>query len=259
MLFELGGKRKRFIQVIYVFLALLLGGGLIFFGIGGSAPGGLGDAIGLGGGGGNDNPEFQAKIEKAQQTLQTNPDNTKALLELARNEYLNGQAALEVDDQGITVLTEDAVNDFEAAVDAWEHYLDVTKGKPDESVAALMIQAYQNIRFESTNFASIERRLEGAQTTAEILAQARPGPNSYLALASAAYAAGDTKTAEKAADKALAAVGESSKAAMEQQLKAAKRTGAAIQKEIKRGKKSGADQVGNPFGQINEGTSTTGG
>ena len=36
MLFELGGKRKRFIQVIYVFLALLLGIGLV--GLGSHAP-----------------------------------------------------------------------------------------------------------------------------------------------------------------------------------------------------------------------------
>src|SRR5258708_36962752 len=38
MLFDLRGRgRRRTIQIIYLFLALLIGGGLIFFGIGGGA------------------------------------------------------------------------------------------------------------------------------------------------------------------------------------------------------------------------------
>ena len=47
MLFDLRGRgRRRTIQVIYASLALLMGGGLIFFGIGGATSGGLFDALG---------------------------------------------------------------------------------------------------------------------------------------------------------------------------------------------------------------------
>ena len=41
MLFDLRGRRKRFIQVIYATLAVLMGGGLVFFGIGSDVSGGL--------------------------------------------------------------------------------------------------------------------------------------------------------------------------------------------------------------------------
>ena len=42
MLFDLRGRgRRRSVQTIYVALAVLMGGGLIFFGIGGSVSGGL--------------------------------------------------------------------------------------------------------------------------------------------------------------------------------------------------------------------------
>src|SRR5215218_6519914 len=101
MLFELGGRRKRFIQVIYVFLALLLGIGLVGLGIGGSANGGIFDALGLtdssSSSGGS---QFDDQIDNANEKLDANPEDTQALLTVARYSYLKGQASLEIDDQG---------------------------------------------------------------------------------------------------------------------------------------------------------------
>src|SRR6185312_3943702 len=46
MLFDLRGRgRRRTVQVIYLSLAVLMGGGLVLFGIGGATSGGLIDAI----------------------------------------------------------------------------------------------------------------------------------------------------------------------------------------------------------------------
>ena len=50
MLFDLKGKRKRLIQVAYVILAILFGGGLVLFGVGGNVRGGLLDAFSGSGG-----------------------------------------------------------------------------------------------------------------------------------------------------------------------------------------------------------------
>ena len=51
MLFDLRGRgRRRTVQVIYLTLAILMGGGLVLFGIGGGTNGGLFDAIGGNGG-----------------------------------------------------------------------------------------------------------------------------------------------------------------------------------------------------------------
>src|SRR4051812_49997896 len=58
MLFDLRARgRRTTIKVIYVFLALLMGGGLIFFGIGGATNGGLLDAF-KGGNGGTSAPKL---------------------------------------------------------------------------------------------------------------------------------------------------------------------------------------------------------
>src|ERR671914_530323 len=50
MLFDLRGRRRRAVQATYLILALLMGGGLVFFGIGGDVSGGLFDAFSVRGG-----------------------------------------------------------------------------------------------------------------------------------------------------------------------------------------------------------------
>ena len=45
MLFDLRGRRRRAVQATYLTLAVLMGGGLVLFGIGGDVSGGLFDAF----------------------------------------------------------------------------------------------------------------------------------------------------------------------------------------------------------------------
>ena len=52
MLFDLRGRRRRAVQGTYLVLAMLMGGGLVLFGVGGSVSGGLLDAFKSDGGGG---------------------------------------------------------------------------------------------------------------------------------------------------------------------------------------------------------------
>ena len=63
MLFDLRGRRRRAVQATYLTLALLMGGGLVFFGIGGDVSGGLFDAFSERGGGGNGNEAIEKRID----------------------------------------------------------------------------------------------------------------------------------------------------------------------------------------------------
>ena len=45
MLFDLRGRRRRLVQATYLSLAVLMGGGLVLFGIGGDVSGGLFNAF----------------------------------------------------------------------------------------------------------------------------------------------------------------------------------------------------------------------
>src|SRR5258708_5078049 len=88
MLFDLRGRgRQRTIRVIYVFLALLMGGGLVFFGIGGSVSGGLLDAFKNGGGGSGSGTTFTKRVQTLEKRTTANPSDASAWAELAKLRY----------------------------------------------------------------------------------------------------------------------------------------------------------------------------
>jgi hypothetical protein len=233
MLFDIRGKRKRVIQVIYVGLALLMGGGLILFGIGGSTNGGLFDAIGLGGDSVTTDPQFDAQIQRAEDTLATNPNDEKALLILAKTHFLQGQTSTEVDDQGQRVPTDQTISEFEDAIDAWNKYLATKPAKPDDSVALLILQAYGATTTADDPPGELKDEVNGAYGAAKIVADARPSLGTHLNLAAAAYLSGRTKEGDAAKKKALAeATDSSSKSSLKQQLAQSVQQGKFVQKLI---------------------------
>src|SRR5690349_8528367 len=90
MLFDLQGKRRRVVQATYLILAVLMGGGLIFFGVGsGDISGGLFDAIT-----GKDsnstsaaNDAVHKRIKADLVKLKVNAKNQQALADLVRSHY----------------------------------------------------------------------------------------------------------------------------------------------------------------------------
>src|SRR5258708_2667899 len=98
MLFDLRGRgRRRTVQLIYLFLALLMGGGLVLFGIGtGGNQGGLLDAI-TGGGGANtiDTKSLEQTVAAAQTRATAAPRNATAWANYARTAAVSGQQGLD--------------------------------------------------------------------------------------------------------------------------------------------------------------------
>src|SRR4029078_1312242 len=87
MLFDLKGRRRRVVQGTYLMLAVLMGGGLVLFGIGGGGAGGLLDAFKGGGGSSTRNAQVQKQIGHAQKRLATNPQDQTALAQIIRGNY----------------------------------------------------------------------------------------------------------------------------------------------------------------------------
>src|ERR1700752_4425301 len=85
MLFDLRGRgRRRTVQVIYMSLAILMGGGLVLFGIGGATSGGLIDAIqGNSGGSTSGSDTFQKRVDALQKRTTANPSDSNAWAQLA--------------------------------------------------------------------------------------------------------------------------------------------------------------------------------
>jgi hypothetical protein len=232
MLFDLSGKRKRVVQVVYALLAILFAVSFVGFGIGSDAAGGIFDAFGLGSGSNdNDNPAFEDRINEAEEQLAADPKDEAALQTLVEVHYQAGNDELDVDEEtGAITITDTAEESYNESVAYWEDYLEVAK-KPDDGTASIANQAY-GVLLQNADPASVPTLAKRAVPPAEIVAEATPGVGTYATLAQYAYFAGDTKLGDDAAKKAVAEADPSQKKSLEQQLEATAKAAAELQKQI---------------------------
>lgn len=256
MLFDLQGKRKRVIQVIYVGLALLMGVGLVGLGIGGSANGGIFDALGIGGGSSSSDPQYDDQIDRANETLAANPKDEQALLTLTRYEFLSGRDTEDVDSStGQRTPTEDSINHYNSSVDAWERYLATNPKNPDDDVASLAVQSYL-VTIDPTT-ALGDQDLRSLVAAAQVVADARPSFGTYSDLASYAYIAGDDKTGAEAAKGATeAATDDSQRQQVKQLVKQSKASRKAI---LAQRKQRAQSEGGGALGGDDSGSGSPGG
>ena len=188
MLFDLKGRRRRVVQATYLMLAVLMGGGLVFFGIGGDVSGGLFDAFSDRSGSGNQ--LVDDRIEKNEDKLEENPKDKAALEALVRDWF---QLANAEADPNTRQYTEEGLENLAEADVAWQKYVQAVK-KPEPSLAALMVQVYGPT--------GLNKPADGA-TAAEIVAVADPNPQAYLQLVQYASLAGQDRKADLAGKKAI--------------------------------------------------------
>lgn len=213
MLFDLQGKRRRLVQGTYLILAILMGGGLVLFGVGsGNVSGGLFDAItGKDSSGtSSNNSVVDKRIKSDQKALKLNPKDTVALASLVRAHY---QLATDDADRNTSQFGDKGKVELQKAADAWERYLAAKPKKVDDSLAALMLNAYSDIGLKQP---------DGAATAAELVAQARPTAVAYLQLTQYAAKAGQTRKAELAGLKAIDLAPKGQKKQVKQAVAAAK-------------------------------------
>jgi hypothetical protein len=191
MLFDLKGRRRHVVQGVYLLLAVLMGGGLVLFGIGGGTSGGLLDAFKGGGGGSSQNSLIEQRIETAQKQLRLNPNNQAALSEMIRSNYQLAQAK---EDPNTGAFTSEAKQNLEQASTAWKRYLATNPEKPDITLASFMLQAYGEFGLNQA---------ANAEKAAEIVAAQQNSSAAYVQLVRYATLAGDTRTQKLAAGKAL--------------------------------------------------------
>lgn len=189
MLFDLRGRRRRAVQATYLVLALLMGGGLVFFGIGGSVSGGLLDAF-KGSGGGSANEAVEKRIDQAEERLQESPSNQAALKALVRDNY---SLAVDQQEPNATAFPEDAKDELRQAAAYWQRYLEAAEGKPDPSLASVALRVY--------DVGALAKPKDAARAMT-IIAGASNDFQSYLQLVQYAALAGDERTADLAAQKA---------------------------------------------------------
>jgi hypothetical protein len=214
MLFDLRGSgRRTTIKVVYLTLALLMGGGLVLFGIGGDVSGGLVDALTESNGGlSSTDSRFRDRAEQAQREAQANPQDPAAWADLARARYQYASAG-DFFDQNAGTFTDEGKAQLQAASAAWEKHLELAKDNPDDRVATLMVQAYSTAGLNDP---------EKAVAAQEIITEVRPKDSTFATLAVLAYQAGQTRKGDLATKEALALADKADRNTLKSELEQAK-------------------------------------
>lgn len=211
MLFDLRGRRRRAVQATYLMLALLMGGGLVLFGIGGDVSGGLVDAFKGGGGGSNGDSVLRDRVERQEDRLAKDPQNEAVLQNLIRDYYSLATGQRE---SGAIGFPADARDELRKAGTYWQRYTQAVAGEPNADSARYALQVYDE--------GALNRPKE-AQKAAAIIAQASNDVASYLRLVAYATRAGDKRTADLAATKAVELAPKAERKQVETQAEALKK------------------------------------
>jgi hypothetical protein len=195
MLFDLrGGHRRRAVKVIYVGLALLIGGGLILFGVGaGTGGGGLLNAATENEGSGG--ASFSSQIKKYEKQTQRQPGNVAAWEKLtaAQLHEAGGEAYVNPQTGAPTAKGKEL---FSRASRSWERYLALNPPKPSLELAKLMLRVY--------GAEGLNQPASAVQVLQLVVAAEPKNASYYAALAEYAYKAKNTRVGDLAMEKAVA-------------------------------------------------------
>jgi hypothetical protein len=194
MLFDLRGRhRRRAVRVIYTGLALLMGIGLVGFGVGG----------GFGGGGllnaaskneGSNATSFANQIKKYEKITKQQPNNVSAWENLTNAQLHEAGGEAYVSQSG--AVTSKGKELFHQAANSWNSYIALNPAKPNSELAQRMVAVFGE---EGLNEPA------AAVQVLEIVVAARPTSASlYAALAEYAYRAHNSRVGDLASAKAVA-------------------------------------------------------
>jgi hypothetical protein len=212
MLFDLRSRgRRRTVQAVYLMLAVLLGGGLVLFGVGaGNGLGGLLNAFNGGGSTSGQKSVVSAQETAAIKATQQDPTSAQAWANLVQARWTSaGQGSDFKSSTG--QFTASGLKELSLATQDWQRYLQLTKN-PDPNLAVLAARAYAG----QQNYAG-----EASAWDVETLADPT-AVKGFECLAVSAYAAGQTRKGDLAANKALSLVPKAQQALLKQAINQAK-------------------------------------
>jgi len=255
MVFDIRGRRKNVVKVVYAILAILMG--LSLFLVVGPAP--LSDLFGGGSSTSNAASQFEDQAERLEVKLKKEPENPDLLLALTRSQINAGNALVEGNPEtGEIAYGPDSRQKLAEASETWTKYLKATD-EPSSSGAQVAAQALFVLAQTSRTGNESEANVRAAAKAQQIVAEARPSIGSLSTLAIYRYYAFDYTGAEEAGKKALTfANTKFERENLENELDETSKRGhefekqlAEIEKEAKKAREKGEASVANPLSESN--------
>jgi hypothetical protein len=257
MLFDIRGRRKHVVRVVYAILALLMGASL-FLVVG---PFSIGSLVG------NSSTDaakvLQEQAERTEQKLRREPENEDLLIALTRSRLTAANSLTEINSEtGATFFTPEGRQELERGIEAWDSYLKQTK-EPKTSVALLVSRSYFGLAESSVGLEEAVENVEGAAKTQRIAAEAQPTINSLTTLAIYDYYAGNFAGGDKAVREAEAKAPSKAEAKeIGKQMAEYRQRGKAFEAQKKKTEKEeakfGKERLQNPLGGLSGGAGSLG-
>ncbi len=206
MLFDLRGRgRRRMVRVIYTGLALLMGVGLVGFGVGSFGGGGLFNAATSNEG--SNAASFANQIKKYEKLTKLHPRQASGWEGLTKN--LLHEAGGEEFTTNTGLVTSKGQVLYKRASQAWNSYIALNPPKPNAELAQLMFTVYGE-----TGLNEPSKAVEVLQ----IVVAARPTAAYYAQLAIYAYKASNTRLGDLSAAKAVSLAPANSRTRLKREL-----------------------------------------
>lgn len=250
MVFDVRGRRRHVVRVVYAILALLMGASL-FLVVG---PFNVGNLIGGSGGASSAGKIDQEQVQRIEEKLRREPESEALLLALTRAHILAGGALSEVNPEtGLPVPTPEALREYAGALETWTEYAKQTD-KPNPATANAVAETYVKVAEFSGTVEESQANIEKAAETQRIAAHARPSLGSLSLLATYEYFAGNYAEGDKLSAEAAKRTTKQEAKEVTQKLAETRARAQQYEKEVrefeKTEKEQGKEALEHPFGGL---------
>jgi hypothetical protein len=197
MLFDIRGRRKNVVKVVYGILALLMGLSLLL--VVGPAP--LADIFGTKDAVSQANEQFEEQAERIEVKLKKDSQNPELMLALMKAHVSAGNSLVEEPAPGQIAITVESRQQYEQASSIWSEYLEAT-AEPTTGAAEQMSRTLFTLAETSRSSGEAESNVKAAAEAQQLVADARPSLNSLATLAIYKVFTFDYAAAEKANEEA---------------------------------------------------------
>lgn len=258
MLFDIRGRRKNVVKVVYAVLAILMGTSL-FLTVG---PFSIAEIFNDGSSTTDTAKPYEEEAERIEAKLKANPEDPDLLLRLTRAQINAGNNLVDIDGTQ-RVVTAEAGQQYLQAYQSWSEYLEATK-EPSANLALVVAPMMAQLAELSRTYPEAAARIQAAAGAQRIVAEQRPSVNSWSTLALYSYFTGDTEAADKAKAEAKKFVNSKTETqAIDQQLKPTEQAAEKFLKQKAQAEKSektagggsgsAPESLENPFGGLSGG------
>lgn len=263
MLFDIRGKRRNVVKVIYGVLALMMGLSL-FLTVG---PVNIGEIFGNESASTGEAAErLEDEAARIEAKLVKDPENEELLLRLTRNHTSTANILAERGPNGEVVISPEARQQYDLASGAWAEYLEATD-EPSAGAAQLMSTSLFALANASPTFTESVNNVAGAAEAQQIVAEQRPSIGSLSTAALYTLYTFDYAKAEELLDQSMKFMtSKAERDSLEKRFNETKKSAEAFESEFKEvqkieaqagsaGEKNPQESLQNPFG-LGSGTGT---